>query len=380
MKKIWWNVLLVIWVLVFLLNVTAWISPEFCDWYIYHVFPIWLNTYGRIIGLLPFSVGEIMLVLGVVLVVFAAVSLLFLVTGGLVSKISKGKGWKQYCFVSSCYLKIFFCIFTSVSLVMTLNCFLLYHASTLSERYFGNIAKEYSIEELIELRNYVVTQCNTLSGKVERDALGNLVYRGNIEDTAINAMQTLGETYENLQGFYPKPKPLFYSDFFSQQYMAGYYFPFSMEANYNNTMYIANKPSTICHELAHLKGYIYEDEANFLGYLACIQSEDVFFQYSGYLSVLYYLDNDFYDAVGGNMKSYLAQDRILPKVHTDNIFLTLEEWDRVEKKALLDTEVVDAVSDSFTDTTLKWNGVSDGLISYNRVVELLLQYYDVYGD
>ena len=56
-----------------------------------------------------------------------------------------------------------------------------------------------------------------------------------------------------------------------------------MEANYNDVMYIMNKPDTFCHELAHLRGYIYEDEANFIGYLACVESEDAFFQYAGYL-------------------------------------------------------------------------------------------------
>ena len=44
----------------------------------------------------------------------------------------------------------------------------------------------------------------------------------------------------------------------------GLYFPFSMEANYNDTMSIMNKPFTMCHELAHTHGYIFEDEANFL--------------------------------------------------------------------------------------------------------------------
>ena len=37
------------------------------------------------------------------------------------------------------------------------------------------------------------------------------------------------------------------------------------------------------------------------------------------------------------------------------------------------------MSDSFTDVTLKLNGVADGMISYSRVVKLLLQYYDIYG-
>ena len=40
------------------------------------------------------------------------------------------------------------------------------------------------------------------------------------------------------------------------------------------------------------------------------------------------------------------------------------------------TEIVEEVSDTFTDTTLKLNGVSDGMVSYSRVVRLLLQYYN----
>ena len=58
-------------------------------------------------------------------------------------------------------------------------------------------------------------------------------------------------------------------------------------------MYITNMPFTICHELAHLKGYIYEDEANFIAFMACINSDNLFFQYSGYLNVLNYVSKDF---------------------------------------------------------------------------------------
>jgi len=232
---------------------------------------------------------------------------------------------------------------------------------------------------LIRLRNFVVKECNALSLEMTRAEDGTIVYQGDMAETAKEAMRSLGEDYGNLSGFYPSPKPLLSSDFMSQQHMTGYYFPFSMEANYNNVMYIMNMPATFCHELAHLRGYIYEDEANFIAYLACVGSDDPMFQYAGYLSVLNYIDNDFYDAVGCNPDRYWQQVHILPQVREDNIFLTEEEWERIEDKAILDTEIVDAVSDSFTDATLKLNGVSDGMISYSRVVKLLLQYYDIYG-
>ena len=52
-----------------------------------------------------------------------------------------------------------------------------------------------------------------------------------------------------------------------------------------------------------------------------------------------------------------------------------EDWERINKKALINTETVDKAADVFIDTNLKVNGVSDGKVSYSRVVRLLLQYY-----
>lgn len=347
---------------VILLNVIAWNSTAFCDYYIAVIFPVWVNTYGRLTGLAPFSVGEIMLALGVILTALAAVLWIL----AFVKRLRRGIR-KFYLFYAWTFL--------IVCLVMTLNCFILYHASTFSETYFGEDDGEYSLDELIAVRNMVVEQCNGLCMEMERDEEGNIQYDKDIGEVAVQCMKELGETYDRLDGFYPEPKPLYSSDFFCQQYMCGYYFPFSMEANYNDVMYIMNKPSTMCHELAHLKGYIFEDEANFISYLACIQSEDPVFRYSGYLSVLNYLDNDFWKAVGRDWETYSAQPVISDQVQEDNVFVTDNEWDRINGKALIDTETVDAVSDTLVDVTLKANGVQDGMISYNRVVRLLLQYY-----
>ena len=358
----------VIAVVTVLLNVIAWKSTAFCDAYITYVFQIWVNTYGRLMGLVPFSIGEIMLVAAVVLVVMALVLWIPMCW------------WKSIMKLGKRYYSFFAWTVLAVSVIMTLNCSILYHASTFSENYFEESKGEkYDLEELVAVRNLVVEECERLALLMEREADGTICFDKDMEEQAVLCMQELGQTYERLQGFYPRPKPLVSSDFFSQQYMCGYYFPFSLEANYNDVMYLMNKPATMCHELAHLRGYIFEDEANFISFLACIQSEDLVFQYSGYLSVLYYLDNDFYDAVGRNWELYSAQPAISEQVHQDNIFLTDEEWDRINGKALIDTEIVDEISDVVVDTTLKVNGVSDGMISYNRVVELLLHYYRVQG-
>ena len=86
-------------------------------------------------------------------------------------------------------------------------------------------------------------------------------------------MVRLGQSYPQLEGYYPYPKPLINSRLLSVQQLCGIYSPFTIEANYNREMPYYNIPHTICHELSHLKGFMREDEANFIGYLACIGSD-----------------------------------------------------------------------------------------------------------
>ena len=227
------------------------------------------------------------------------------------------------------------------------------------------------------LRDYVVVNANALAPVFERDENGYLLYeKEDMSAKAREEMERLGEKFENLKGYYPDPKKLFLSGFYSQQYIMGYYFPFSMEANYNGQMYITNVPVTMCHELSHLKGFILEDEANFIGYLACADSEDPLFRYSAYLSVIGYLDRDFIKAIGEDEEIYRSHPRILAQVAEDKKFLTSKAWEQVEKKAVLKTETVKQAADTFLETTLTLNGVEDGTVSYSRVVKLLLQYYD----
>lgn len=397
--------------LTILLNAAAWNSRAFSDWYIANIFPLWVNLYGRLTGLFPFSVGEWMLGAGAALAASALLLGILCVLAGTVQGIRRlgrmyGAGRrnalqrqtasKKFWRFAAGFYRFFAWTLLIVFLVMTLNCFILYHASTFSEHYFGEDNGEYDLTELIAVYNIVAQQCNYLATVMERDESGRVIYTGPggelkdaeyriqldaLADKAREQMRLLGKAYPQLVGFYPRPKALLTSDFMCQQHMKGYYFPFSMEANYNDVMEILNIPETMCHELAHLRGYIFEDEANFISYLACTQSDDVFFQYSGYLGVLVYLNNDLYRAWQESRTSYDAAVALIQPVSVDSqvweddVFVAQEEWDRINGKALIDTEIVDEVSDAFIDVNLKVNGVTDGAVSYSRVVRLLLQYY-----
>lgn len=370
---------------VVLLNMASWRSVGFSDWYIRHIFPVWLNTYARLTSQIPFSVGEIMLILAVAVTVSGiGFGIVNLICRRRFKKAVRGFGrFYAWTALVVCY-------------VMTLNCFILYHGSSFSEKYLADrleaemmVAsvsdraaaqvhgeRSYTKRELAVLRDYIVKKCNELEKVIPHDDSGDAYYDGDLIEASRQAMIKLGEDYDQLSGFYVTPKYLSFSDFFSQQYIMGYYFPFSMEANINSMMYITNVAPTICHELAHTKGFIYEDDANMIGYLACINSDDVFLQYCGYLSVLSYVNKDFYESIGKNRSVYKSHVRISDGVADDNIFLTRENWQVVEKTAVVKTSTVKKVSDTLMDTTLKLNGVEEGMLQYNQVVGLLLIYYD----
>ena len=368
---------------VIMLNYLAWRSREFCDWYIDHIFPVWLNTYARLTSALSISVGEIMLILAVGITAFGIGVFIY-------NLIRRGK----YTTGLLKYGRTYAWIVLVVGYVMTLNCFILYHATGFAQKYMvketGTMVVDmsdtavvevdtkgksaYTKKNLATLRDYLVEQCNTLADQIDRDEQGTAVYSGDLIAESVHAMETMGQQYDRLSGYYVTPKYLKCSEFFSQQYIMGYYFPFSMEANINSVMYITNVAPTVCHELAHTKGFIFENDANMIGYLACIQSDDTFLQYCGYLSVLNYVNNDFYKSV--NKSTYKKHVRISDRVADDNVFLTREDWQAVEKTAVVKTSTVKKVSNNFLNTNLKLNGVDEGIQQYNEVVNLLLDYYD----
>ncbi|WP_026489226.1 DUF3810 domain-containing protein [Butyrivibrio sp. XBB1001] len=359
-------------------NVAAWKSAAFSDFYVTNIFPVITGLYGRVTSLVGFSVGEVLLVAVVLYIAFLLVFVLVHTIILTVARFSGENSRKDTLAggilnkISDILYRVTPVLLTITIVIMSLNCFVLYHCSRIG---IGVQASEddYNIVELTQLRDYVVRKCNELSKKVPHDENGNVLYEGNMAETAKEAMLGLSGEYPRLGGYYVTPKALYFSDFMCQQYMQGYYFPFSMEANYNDTMNMMHKPFTMCHELAHTHGYIYEDEANFFGFLACINSDDIVFQYSGYLGVLNYINNDFYDAVGE--KEYKKHVKISDRVKYDNQFLSPEGWQEVEKKAVIKTETVKKAADTFVDTNLKVNGVSAGKASYRYVVGLIMDYY-----
>ena len=346
------------------LNIVAWKSTVFCDWYNANIFPLWQNVYGRLTSLLPFSFGEILIMLAVFGIPLSLVAMVILL---IVLKKKRKKVGKIFGYVY-CW------IITFVVVVQTFNCFIMYHCSTFAQLN-GISVTQHSHDELEQLGYIIVDRLNDLSTQVVRDDEGHFVLTADLDKTAAEAMRNLSDEFKNLDGYYVTPKPITCSFFMSQLNLMGIYFPFSMESNYNNDMYKVKLPDTVCHELAHTKGYIQEDEANFIAFMACDRSDNIEYEYSGYVSVLTEVRNKIFDYADDETK--IAFDSSISQEVWVDIEANSNYWQSVREKedTVFDSETVGEISNNAMEASLQFNGVEDGTQSYGRVVDLLLNYF-----
>ncbi|MFQ9704584.1 MAG: DUF3810 family protein [Enterocloster clostridioformis] len=108
-----------------------------------------------------------------------------------------------------------------------------------------------------------------------------------------------------------------------------------------------------------------EDEANFIGYLACIGSDSPDFRYSGYLTGWVYAGNAL--AKADPESYYDLYTKLSPQAARD---LDLEQ----PVLGAFDGPVAEA-STQMNDRYLKAHSQEDGVRSYGRMVDLMLAYY-----
>ena len=158
------------------------------------------------------------------------------------------------------------------------------------------------------------------------------------------------------------PKALKISPLLSYTGISGVYVPYTAEANFNNDSPMPLIGATICHELAHRQGFAREDEANFIAYLVCSNSDDNYLNYSGLLLASIHSMNK----LGERDPQIYAElhklysDEVVADIYADRAF-----WNA--RSGPLE-ELVTNINDNY----LKGNNLDDGVASYGRMVDLLL--------
>lgn len=350
-------------IIALLLSAASRMVPGFAQWYSITVYPVLVGTLGRLAGMLPFSAAEYLCILLPVFII-ADIAL-------IIGKYRRGVIEHP---VRRCASHILLVL--SVLLFMyTANCGINYYRMPfVDSKEFESAG--FTEEDLIDFCEFTAAKLQSCSD--QKDNNGSSVFSypsgSDLAEQAVQAMRNLSSEKEpafndfgSLKGFYPHPKQLsFMSPLFSSMGVSGIYSPFTIEANVNGMMTGLEKPFTACHELSHLKGFMNEGEANYIGWLACIKSGNDAFTRSGWIIAWIYAGNSLYST---DPEKYAEIRATLP----DDIILELDEntefWRTHETGA---SRVQDRVNDAY----LKSNGQNEGIQTYSQLTTLMLMWYE----
>ncbi len=161
-------------------------------------------------------------------------------------------------------------------------------------------------------------------------------------------------------------KPSIFKNVMSFTGILGYYNPFTAEAQFNSQLPNTLIPFTSAHESSHQLGFAREQEANFIGYLIGINSNNVELRYSTEYFTLksllnYILDKDphFVKSVLKNYSPAMKRDRAYEKAFI------------IKHQGLLDDFF------GFTNNLFLKSNQQEGSVTYSYFINLLLNYEKV---
>ena len=342
-----------------------WVEQSYSLWF----YPRWAGLLSSLSTPLPFSLGEW------VVIAAGGTALVFLFCS--IRGIFRGKGKRKK--------RLLLLLYRSggaaalVLFLFTLSGGLNYYRYSFTV-YSGLEVQPSSVSQLAQLCQELADTANELRENLAEDAQGVYTYaptsHWELSEKAMESYQQLMEVYPQWEPLLRlagqvRPKPVFFSEAMSYMQIVGVFFPYTMEANVNIHTSDIDIPHAMCHELCHIAGFMREDEANFIAYLACRESESDDFRYSGTMTALIHATNALYSADRELYQQVMST--LSPQVQKD---LQADSLYYQAHKSLFGD-----FSTKVNDVYLKANSQTDGVASYGRMVDLLLaDYRSRHGD
>lgn len=143
---------------------------------------------------------------------------------------------------------------------------------------------------------------------------------------------------------------------------SGIYIPYVGQGHIDPGLHPLTQPSTLAHELAHGYGFGNEGSCNFWAYLACEKSDDPFIRYAGLL--------DYWIEVASlyrrnEPEAYANFRETLPKGMIEDLRAIRAAIDQY-------SSFFPQFNRVFYDAFLKSQGVEEGIVSYSRVVSMVI--------
>lgn len=346
-KKIILSILLPVQILI--VNILAFFPEVVEKYYSNGIFPYISRTSRQLFSLFGISLGDI--IYGIVL---------FLILRWVWKRrITWRTQYKSNLLSITAFLSVFYFLF---NFLWALN----YHRVPLNEKM--GFEKKYTMQELIAFTHKVIAKANEAQLKITNNSSVMVISPYTVReiyDKSADGYASLEKQHPYFKYEHECIKSSLISTPLSYMGFGGYLNPFTNEAQVNRLLPKYNLPTTSCHEMSHQIGYASESEANFIGYMASIKNNDLYFQYSGYTMALKYCLRNIEKLEEGRSRSFL------PLINK-GILLNFEESEQFNKKY---DSFIETFFEYFYDNFLKLNKQKDGLEGYSKFVGLLINYY-----
>lgn len=354
MKSWSWVVLIV---LTILIKWASWYPGWVERNYSQGIYPVISKVQRFLFGWIPFSIGDLFYAFLILVIVFRTFKFF---------KYLFQRRLTRTFFIIALQQGIFFFLFIYVffNLFWGLN----YNRIGIA-KHLDLKVKQYSTEDLDTLAGILMERVNyyaDLSTEAERDSF----------DKKRDLFQEASVAYHNASADYPflkyRPRSIKPSIFsYAGNYLGfqGYYNPFTGEGQVNTTIPRFLEPFVTTHEIGHQLGFAKENEANFVGFLACRYSASNVFKYSVYYDMYHYAIVELFQRDSVKAKQY--QEQLSGQVKKDQ-----QDYITFYKKYRNPIEPVIMWGYS---QFLKANNQPGGKRSYNEVVLWLIAYYKKFG-
>ena len=242
-----------------------------------------------------------------------------------------------------------------------------YYASPLDEK-LNLEERTVSAEELYRTADILRAQCEEEAKHItfRYASFSVMPYSLDEMNTKLNdAYEKAAEKYTFIRSFRSNVKYVLLSEPMSYTHITGVYTFFTGEANINVNFPDYTIPYTAAHELSHQRGIAREEEANFMAYLICMESDDPYIRYSAAFNLLEYVMNALYSA---DRTLYGRMWNALDSRFQYEMIAYNEFFEKYRENKAAD------VSDKVNDTYLKSQGQTQGSRSYGCVVDLAVVY------
>ncbi|WP_310559005.1 DUF3810 domain-containing protein [Flavobacterium sp.] len=324
--------------------------PETVEQFYSNGLYVFISDISRIcFGGIPFSVGDIVYS---ILIIYVLISI-------WKTRKSWKSDWKNNLLKITSFLSVVYFLF---HLLWAFN----YYRVPLFEKM--TIKREYSDADLIVFTEKLIVKTNEIQlqiAKHKNQKVANPYSQDTIFKMSQNGYDLLAKQHAFFSYEFPSKKKSLFSLPLTYMGFGGYLNPFTNEAQVNYKLPMYGFPNVVCHEMAHQIGYASESECNFIGFLACVKNDDLYFQYSAYANALRYC------LVNIGMKDEKKFALLKAKINK-GILENYKESDLFWKQ--YDT-FIDKGFHAFYDQFLKMNQQKDGMESYSKFVDLLVNYY-----